>query len=166
MRLSDSSMLTDKSGSGVLLYLHSGRTDCDRKYVWTAKARRRSRLFVCFADGSEVCCVLDGWVCSLCVCTVYIGHDCQTLSMETARVHGWVQEMTMIMPNVPFASASFVVIYMVCNRVRTWPHCFQSSAFVFPWVTVAKPPKLNIHYLSALTSWPILINFWFLFSTN
>lgn len=56
------------------------------------------------ADGSEVCCVLDGWVCSLCVCTVYISADCQTLYMETGRVYDWIQEMTMNMPNVPVAS--------------------------------------------------------------
>lgn len=41
------SLLTDKSGSGVFLYLHLRRTDCDRKYVWTGEARRRSRLFGC-----------------------------------------------------------------------------------------------------------------------
>lgn len=43
----DISMLTDKSSFAVLLYLHSGWTDWDRKNVWIRKARRRSRLFGC-----------------------------------------------------------------------------------------------------------------------
>lgn len=56
--LSDSSMLKDKSGSRYLL---SGRTDRDRKYVWTGEARRRSRLFGrAVADESEFLCVLGG----------------------------------------------------------------------------------------------------------
>lgn len=66
-------------------------------------------------------------MCSLCVCTVYAGPDCQTPYIETAGVHGWVQEMTVIMPNVPFASVSFVVMDMVCNRVKMWPHCQESA---------------------------------------
>lgn len=57
--------------------------------------------------------------------------DCQTPYIETARVHGWVQEMTVIMPNVPFASVSLMVMDMVCNRMKMWPHCSSVFAVLF-----------------------------------
>lgn len=66
------------------------------------KARRRGRLFrlLLQMDQRSAVCWMDGCV-LLCVCTVYMGADCQTPSIETAGVHGWVQEMTTIMPKCP-----------------------------------------------------------------
>lgn len=127
--LSDSSMLTDKSGSGVLLYLHLGRTDCHRKYVWTGKARRRSRLFGCCRRWIRgLLCA--GWMSVFAVCfALSVWTQTARLHTETARVHGWVQEMTAIMPNVPFSSVSLVVMDMVCNRMEMWrlSYCLLSS---------------------------------------
>lgn len=114
------------------------------------------------ADGSEVCYVLDGWVCSLCVCTVYMGPDCQTPYIETARVHGWVQEMTAIMPNVPFASVSLLVMDKVCNRVEMWPlywTLLSSISLCCPIHLYCKIFESRHRYLCYLYtySWPTLI---------
>lgn len=149
MSLSDSSMLTDKSGPGVLFYLHLARIDCGRSYVWTGKARRRSRLFCCCRWWIRgLLCA--GWmsVFTVCLHCLYQPRLADSVHRDS-QVHCRVQEMTMIMPNVPFASVSFVVMDMVCNRVGTWPRCL--SALKLPPVAV---PRLscgksrNVTYIS------------------
>lgn len=56
-----------------------------------------------------------------CVCSFYTVPDCQTPYVETAGVSGWLQEMTVIIPNVPSASVSLSVMDKVCNGVETQP---------------------------------------------
>lgn len=81
---------------------------------------------------------MDECVSCVCVC-FYMSSDSQAPYIETARVHGWVQEMTTIMPNVPFASVSLMVMDMVCNREEMWPHC-ESALQVFKHQPVCSPP--------------------------
>lgn len=100
-------------------------------------------------------------MCSLCVCAVYMGPDCQAPYIETARVHGWVQEMTVIMPNV--ASVSLVVMDMVCNRVEMWPHCSKDTASAVPSVRMLKLDMLFFTSHLYLFSLPKLISPLFFF---
>lgn len=148
-------MLTDKSASGVPLYLLSGRTESGTESM-SAQGRPEegADCSPAVVDGSEVCCVLDGWVCLLCVCAVYMGPDCQTPYIETDREHNRVQEMTVIMPNVPFALVSLVVMDMVCNREEKGPH--RGSSEIRP---------LLLHLLLNPQNWtlmyPLCLWFWF-----
>lgn len=80
-------------------------------------------------DQRSAVCWMDE--CVHCVFALSILAQTARLYIEEAKVHCWVQEMTMIMPNVPFASVSFMVMDMVCNRVKTWRQCAQASAFFF-----------------------------------
>lgn len=112
-------MLTDKGEHHRLIYLHSGLTDCNSENVWTEKGQKKEQIVRLLLQMNQRSAF--GWthecVLPVCFCAVYMP-DCQTPYIETARV----QEMTMIMPNVPLASAFLVVMDMVCNKVEIWPH--------------------------------------------
>lgn len=126
--LSDSSLLTDKSGSGVLLYLHSGWTDCNRKYVWTGKARRRSRLFGC-CHRWIIGLLCAGWMSAFAVCLC-----CLYVPRLSDSIHRGSQGAQLGPGNdcdyakCPLClSFPLIVMDMVCNGVEMWPHCSLSS---------------------------------------
>lgn len=82
-------------------------------------------------DQRSAVCWMDE--CVHCVFALSILAQTARLYIEEAKVHCWVQEMTMIMPNVPFASVSFMVMDMVCNRVETRRQCaLKHQPFSFP----------------------------------
>lgn len=61
-------MLTDKSGGGVPLYLHSGWTDCDRKYVWTGEGQKKEQIVQLLSQMDQRDLLCAGWMSVLAVC--------------------------------------------------------------------------------------------------
>lgn len=147
-------MLTDKSGSGVLLYLHSRRTDCDRNYVWTGKARRRSRLFSCCRRWIRgLLCA--GWMSVFTVCLHCLFGPRLPDSMHTDSQGAWLgpgndRDYAKCPHCLSVPSWWWIWYVMEWRRGLTLGVCFQASAFAVSWVSIVKYLKLYIHFLLAI----------------